>query len=99
MASRDSRQQVEGELLRLCHSGPEIDELQAGVLRSLRRLMPVDAAFFATADPGTLLFTGAFSEEPLRASAPRFLDNELRGEDVNSFVSLATSEPTVASLD
>jgi DNA-binding CsgD family transcriptional regulator len=61
--------------------------------------MPVDAAFFATADPGTLLFTGALSEEPLQAVAPLFLDNEFGGEDVNRFVALATSGPSVASLD
>jgi DNA-binding CsgD family transcriptional regulator len=83
----------------VCHSGLEVPALQAEVLRSLRRLMPVDAAFFATADPGTLLFTGAHSEEPLRAATPLFLDNELGGEDVNTFVSLATSGPPVASLD
>ena len=99
MASRDATLRAEGELLRLCHSGLDVAELQVGVLRSLRRLMPVDAAFFATADPGTLLFTGALSEEPLQAAASRFLDNEFGGEDVNTFVSLATSGSPVASLD
>jgi DNA-binding CsgD family transcriptional regulator len=61
--------------------------------------MPIDAAFFATADPGTLLFTGALSEEPLQAAAPFFLDNEFGGQDVNRFVALATTGPAVASLD
>jgi DNA-binding CsgD family transcriptional regulator len=99
VASRDSRQRAEGELVRLCHSGLAVPELQVGVLASLRRLMPVDAAFFATADPGTLLFTGALSEEPLQAAASLFLDNEFTGQDVNRFVSLATTGAPVASLD
>jgi DNA-binding CsgD family transcriptional regulator len=99
VASRDSRRRAEAEIVRLCHDGLEVAELQAGVLRSLRQLMPVDAAFFATADPGTLLFTGALSEEPLQAVAPLFLDNEFGGQDVNRFVSLAASGPSVASLD
>lgn len=99
MASPDATLRAEEELLRLCHSGLDVAELQVGVLRSLRRLMPVDAAFFATADPGTLLFTGALSEEPLQAAAARFLDNEFGGDDVNTFVSLATSGSPVASLD
>jgi DNA-binding CsgD family transcriptional regulator len=99
MVSRDSRERAEGEFLRLCHSGLRVGELQMGALRSLRRLMPVDAAFFATADPGTLLFTGALSEEPLQAATLLFLDNEFGGHDVNTFLSLATSGSPVASLD
>ena len=78
MASRDATLRAEGELLRLCHSGLDVAELQVGVLRSLRRLMPVDAAFFATADPGTLLFTGALSEEPLQAAAARIPGQRVR---------------------
>ena len=86
-------------MLRKCHLGLEVADLQRRVLRSLRGLMPVDAAFFATADPGTLLFTGSYSEEPLLAAAPLFLDNEFGAADVNRFSSLARSVPSVASLD
>src|SRR5688572_13587653 len=53
----------------------------------------------ATADPETLLFTGALNEEPLAAMAPRFLDNELGGQDVNTFSSLVRSPGHVRSLD
>jgi DNA-binding CsgD family transcriptional regulator len=74
-------------------------DVQRRVLRSLRRLMPVDAAFFATADPETLLFTGATSEEPLNEATPLFLDNEFGRQDVNKFATLATSISHVASLD
>jgi len=90
---------AERELVRLCHSGLEVTELRHRVLRSLRRLMPVDAAFVATADPQTLLFTGAHAEEPLGAATPLFLDNEFGADDVNKFAALATSDTHVASLD
>lgn len=61
--------------------------------------MPVDAAFIATADPETLLFTGMYVEEPLNAAASLFLDNEFSGRDVNRFAELATSTQHVRSLD
>lgn len=90
---------AERELVRLCHSGLDLPALRTGVLRSLRRLMPVDAAFFATADPETLLFTSGYAEEPLAAATPQFLDNEFRGRDVNTFAGLATAPVHVSSLD
>ncbi len=99
MSPASSAARAERELVRLCHSGLDLPALRTGVLRSLRRLMPVDAAFFATADPETLLFTSGYSEEPLAASAPLYLDNEFRGEDVNTFAGLATAPTHVSSLD
>lgn len=90
---------AERDAVRLCHSG--LDSRAAGreVLRAVRRLMPVDAAFFATADPETLLFTGAWPEEPLNSATHLFLDNEFGRSDVNKFAALATSGRHVASLD
>ncbi len=61
--------------------------------------MPVDAAFFATVDPMTLLFTSALADEPLGAATPVFLDNEFGREDVNKFAALAESADPVGSLD
>jgi DNA-binding CsgD family transcriptional regulator len=61
--------------------------------------MPVDAAFFATADPETLLFTGAYAEEPLDVVTPLFLVNEFGEDDVNKFALLAASPQHVATLD
>ena len=87
------------DLVRHCHSGLDAPDLQRRLLRSLRRLVPADAAFFATADPQSLLFTGGFAEEPLGAATPLFLDNEFGAEDVNKFGALATSSSHVASLD
>ena len=74
-------------------------DLQRRLLRSVRRLVPADAAFFATADPQSLLFTGGFAEEPLASATPRFLDNEFGTKDVNKFSALVTSPSHVASLD
>jgi DNA-binding CsgD family transcriptional regulator len=92
-------ERAERDLVRLCHGGLDLPALRTGVLRSLRHLMPVDAGFFATADPETLLFTSAYSEEPLAAAATLFLDNEFRGADVNRFTALATAPTHVSSLD
>lgn len=62
-------------------------------------MLTVDAAFFATADPETLLVTGAYAEEPLAAASSLFLDNEFARSDVNKFAGLASSKRHVASLD
>lgn len=99
MPTRDGVQRAERELLRACASGLDVVALHREVLRSLRRLMTVDAAFFATADPDTLLFTGAYAEAPLGVATRSFMENELAGSDVNRFAALATSTRRVASLD
>ena len=86
-------------VLRVCRSGLDVTELQRQVLAALRGVMTIDAAFFATADPETLLFTGAHSEDPLVAMTPLFLDNELSGHDVNTFPELVRAPGHVRSLD
>jgi DNA-binding CsgD family transcriptional regulator len=69
-------------------------------LQALDRAVPFDAAFFATADPDTLLFTSAFADDALAASGPLFLDNEFApARDVNRFADLARAVDPVASLD
>lgn len=99
MARTRSDAVAERDVVRVCHSGLDTAAVQRQVLRSLRRVLPVDAAFLATADPVTLQPTGAHSEEPLAAEAPRYLANELTGADVNTFTALATSAAHVATLD
>lgn len=90
---------AEHEVVRLCHSGLIGDALRREILPALRRLIPIDAAFFATADPETLLFTGAWPDEPLDTMTRQFLDNEFGCEDVNKFADLATTSRHVATLD
>ena len=86
-------------LIGRCYGGLGAAGLREEVLRRLRRMMSVDAAFFATVDPMTLLFTSAAADEPLGAATPLFLENEFGREDVNKFAALAESADPVASLD
>jgi hypothetical protein len=45
-------------LVRTCYTaGDDLPALHQRLLHSLRRLVPFDASFVATADPDTLLFT------------------------------------------
>jgi DNA-binding CsgD family transcriptional regulator len=99
MPRRQEAVRAERDLVRLCHSDLDLPAVQSRVLRALRRLLPVDAAFLAGADPETLLFTSAYAEEPLAEAASLFLDNEFAHADVNKFATLATSGRHVASLD
>lgn len=82
-----------------CYAGLDAAQLRREVLGRLRQVVPADAAFFATVDPVTLLFTSAVAEEPLGAATPLFLDNEFGHEDVNKFAALASSTEGVTSLD
>src|SRR3954454_4653412 len=87
------------ELERLATSGLDVSAFQTEALRRLRSLMTIDAAFFATVDPETLVFTGVRSEEPLVDAASLFLENEYARDDVNKFASLASAADPVSSLD
>ena len=93
------------DIVRRCYAGLGAAQLQHEVLARLRRIVPVDAAFFATVDPVTLLFTGAVAEDPLGAATPLFLDNEFGQADVNKFAVLAApgrgagSGARITSLD
>jgi DNA-binding CsgD family transcriptional regulator len=87
------------EVVRRCRAGLDSPERRRQALGSLRRVLPVDAAFLATVDPATLLFTSAVSEEPLAGAAPLFLANELAGRDVNRFVEVAAEPFPVRTLD
>jgi DNA-binding CsgD family transcriptional regulator len=92
-------ERAERAVIRACYRGLDVDALRSALLASLRGVMPVDAAFVATADPETLLFTGAYAEAPLDTATAAFLDNEFGARDVNRFASLATSGRHVAWLD
>jgi len=93
-----SKRQVTA-LIGRCYAGLDAASLRDEVLRRLGRIMTVDAAFFATVDPQTLLFTSATADDPLRAATPLFLDNEYGRADVNKFAALAEAADPVGSLD
>lgn len=86
-------------LIGRCYAGLDAAGLREEVLSRLRRMLSVDAAFFATVDPMTLLFTSAFVDEPLDSATPLFLENEFGRADVNKFAALAESADPVGSLD
>lgn len=87
------------DLARRCYVGLDAASLRDEVLRGLRSVVPIDAAFFATVDPATILFTSVMAEEPLREATPLFLDNEFGHDDVNKFAALAAAGDPVNSLD
>ena len=87
------------ELSRLVGAGLGVDEFRAASLSALRRIVTIDAAFYATVDDATMVMTSALSEPPLREAAARFLDNEYGVADVNKFSDVADLSKGVASLD
>lgn len=86
-------------LVERCYAGLDAMALGREVVRRLRSVLWIDAAFVATVDPATLLFTSAASEEPLAGAAQLFLANELSGQDVNRFTDLAAAPVPVRTLD
>ena len=86
-------------LVQRCYAGLDAMALGREVVRRLRPVLGIDAAFVATVDPATLLFTSAASEEPLAGAARLFLANELSGRDVNRFADLAAAPVLVRTLD
>jgi DNA-binding CsgD family transcriptional regulator len=86
-------------LIARCYAGLDATALRREVASRLKTLAGVDAAFIATVDPATLLFTSAISEDPLTEAAPAFLANELDGRDVNRFIDLAAGLGPARTLD
>jgi DNA-binding CsgD family transcriptional regulator len=87
------------QLTARCYAGLDAGSLQAEFVDRLQRIVPFDAAFCATVDPATLLFTGAVLRDIPWESTPRFLANEFLEEDVNKFRSLAAARSPVDWLD
>lgn len=98
VVTRESRRRAD-ELVRRCYVGLDSMTFRREALRRLRGVVTIDAGFFATVDPATLLFTSAVSEDPLIDVAPLFLDNELQGNDVNRFLEIAGERVPARSLD
>ena len=67
-------------------------------IRRLRKLIPLDVSFFATADPATLLYTSAVRDDVLAQATPQFLEREFLKDDPIKFVRLARGGSPVDSL-
>ncbi len=85
-------------LIQRCYAGLDADQLRSETLTRLKKLMTVDAAFVATVDPATILFTSASADEPLGDVTEQFLRNEFGQDDVNKFAALAAAPDPVNSL-
>ncbi|MGZ6388785.1 MAG: helix-turn-helix transcriptional regulator [Ktedonobacterales bacterium] len=95
---RQRAERARREIIRLCHAGLDSHMLRIEVIKRLRTVIPMEVSFFTTADPATLLFTGAVVDEILERTTSQFLENEFFHDDVNKFTRLARSTPHVESL-
>lgn len=73
--------------------------LRLETLREIRTVVPVEGAFFPTADPATLLYTSAVRVDMPDGVTGEFLDNEFHTPDVNKFRSLAGASSNVSTID
>ncbi len=89
--------QIRRELIRLSHAGLDSRTLRVEILKRLNIVIPIDVSFFTTADPATLLFTGAVIDE-LAEVTPQFIENEFLQDDVNKFAWMARSNTPVVNL-
>jgi DNA-binding CsgD family transcriptional regulator len=87
-----------GSIVGICRSGLAPAALRDRVLARLRRAVPFDASFWATADPATLLFTQPHQEEIPASTIPSFIQNELLDDDVNKWTALAGDRRGVRTL-
>ena len=85
-------------IIETCRAGLEPDALRAAVLPRLRKAVPVDALWWATVDPTTLLFTHAYREEIPGDTGPYFVENEFLRDDVNKWTELARDRSGVRTL-
>jgi DNA-binding CsgD family transcriptional regulator len=93
-----SAEGIRQEIIRLSHAGLDSKTFRVEAVRRLRKLIPVDASFFATADPATLLFTSAVADDILARATPQFVENEFLQDDSVKFASLTRRHSPVDSL-
>src|ERR687890_1291595 len=93
-----SAERIKQEIIRLCHAGLDSRTFRVETVRRLRKAIPVDVSFFATADPATLLFTSAVVDDILARATGEFLENEFLRDDSVKFTSLAKAASPVDSL-
>ncbi len=98
MKRRAALENLTGAIVAICRSGIAPDALRDRVLSRLRQAVPFDAAFWATADPATLLFTRAHQEQIPGKTIPYFVRNEFLDGDVNKWTALARDRGGVRTL-
>ncbi len=98
MVTKQTTARIQREIVQLCYAGHDARTLRIAVFRRLRTLIPFDACWCTTADPATLLPTGAVMEDLPAPLIPALLANEYLVDDVNKFAHLARSRRPVNSL-
>src|SRR5919106_3614732 len=93
-----SAERVRQEIIRLSHAGLDSRTFGIETVKQLRKAIPTDVSFFATADPATLLFTSAVRDEVLAQATPQFLEREFLKDDPVQFARLARGGSPVDSL-
>src|SRR3989337_2547396 len=78
-------ERIKQESVRLCHAGLDSRTFRLETVRCLRKAIPVDVSFFATADPATLLFTSAAVASILQRATAQFIENEFLEDDSVKF--------------
>jgi len=91
-------ERVRQEITRLSHAGLDSRTFRVEAVRSLRKMIPLDVSFFATADPATLLYTSAVRDDFLAQASPLFLDREFLKDDPIQFARMARGRSPVDSL-
>jgi DNA-binding CsgD family transcriptional regulator len=93
------RSAIRDEVVRWCATANGSVALREGFLDRLARKVSFDGAFFATADPATLLYTSAVRRDMPVAASPAFIRTELHDEDVNQLRDLVRARSPVGWLD
>ena len=93
-----SAERVRQEIIRLSHAGLDSRTFGIETVKQLRKAIPTDVSFFATADPATLLFTSAVRDEVLARATSQFLEREFLQDDPVKFARLARGRSPVDSL-
>ncbi len=98
MIRHSTHEDAARSIIEVCRAGLGPEALRGEVLLRLRRAVPVDALWWAMADPATLLFTRTYSEEIPHGVMPYFVENEFLVDDVNKWVELARDQDGVRTL-
>src|SRR3954447_19875635 len=93
-----SAERVRQEIICLSHAGLDSKTFRVEAVKRLRKAIPTDVSFFATADPATLLFTSAVRDDVLAQATPQFLEREFLKDDPIKFTRLARASSPVDSL-
>jgi DNA-binding CsgD family transcriptional regulator len=98
MLTGPALQNATAAIVSTCRAGLDLDGFRAAVLPRLRRIVPVDALWWAAVDPSTLLFTRARREGLPADSGPYFIEDEFLRDDVNKWTDLSRSRTGVSTL-